>query len=236
MALSVLTCSPLASGRRPRTRSARCGRQSSSSTAWIRRAPRGKVRGCRRSFSVRWAPPATATARRKPSCWDCRANAGNGRHLHRRRPGCRAAARRRIADRGTPPRGLRLRRRPGPAPAQIPPGPPERHDFPGTRRHRGGAARTHLLLDRRRLRGRRAMRPERPIVADDTLLPYPFTTGTSSWRSAHGRTCPFHDVMLANELAWRSEAEIRDRLLQSGRSCANASTTAARGRSACREA
>ncbi|WP_269450048.1 serine dehydratase beta chain [Arthrobacter sp. U41] len=49
---------------------------------------------------------------------------------------------------------------------------------------------------------------------------------TNSWRSAAG-DMSISDVMLANELVWRSEAELREGSWPCGRSCASAWRTAA---------
>jgi L-serine dehydratase len=52
------------------------------------------------------------------------------------------------------------------------------------------------------------------IKADDTLLAYPFTTAAELLRLCRAHGLRVSDVMLANEQAWRSEAEIRARLLE----------------------
>jgi L-serine dehydratase len=52
------------------------------------------------------------------------------------------------------------------------------------------------------------------IKADDTVLPYPFTTGDQLLARCRETGLPISAVMLANETAWRSEEEIRSRLLQ----------------------
>jgi L-serine dehydratase len=52
------------------------------------------------------------------------------------------------------------------------------------------------------------------IKADDTELRYPFTTGAELLRLCRAHGLRVSDVMLANEQAWRSEAEIRARLLE----------------------
>jgi len=51
------------------------------------------------------------------------------------------------------------------------------------------------------------------VVADTTVLPYPFTTADEllAMCAREGKSIP--DIMLANELVWRSEAELRERLL-----------------------
>ena len=71
-----------------------------------------------------------------------------------------------------------------------------------------------LLLRRRRLRRRRGTRPA-PTASwlDDTPVRYPFTTGAELLAHCAGRGCPISDVMLANELSWRTEAEVRAGLL-----------------------
>jgi L-serine dehydratase len=52
------------------------------------------------------------------------------------------------------------------------------------------------------------------IKADDTRLTYPFTTGAELLRRCAETGLPISGVMLANELAWRSEADVRSGLLQ----------------------
>jgi L-serine dehydratase len=51
------------------------------------------------------------------------------------------------------------------------------------------------------------------IKADDTVLPYPFTMGDELLARCRETGLPISGVMLANELAWRSEDEVRSRLL-----------------------
>lgn len=51
------------------------------------------------------------------------------------------------------------------------------------------------------------------IKADDTVLPYPFTTGVQLCAYASDTGLPISELMLANEKAWRSEDEIRAKLL-----------------------
>ena len=51
------------------------------------------------------------------------------------------------------------------------------------------------------------------IVADETPLKYPFSTGDELLAICADHDLRISDVMLANESAWRSEAEIRDGLL-----------------------
>ncbi len=51
------------------------------------------------------------------------------------------------------------------------------------------------------------------MVADDTVLPYPFTTADELLAICQREGMSISDVMLANELVWRSEAELRDKLL-----------------------
>ena len=51
------------------------------------------------------------------------------------------------------------------------------------------------------------------IKADDTPLHYPFTTGAELMAHCDASGLPVSGVMLANELAWRPEAEIREGLL-----------------------
>ena len=52
---------------------------------------------------------------------------------------------------------------------------------------------------------------ESGIRPDDTAVPHPFTTGAELLASAAGTR--ISDVMLANELAWRAEPDVRDGLL-----------------------
>jgi L-serine dehydratase len=51
------------------------------------------------------------------------------------------------------------------------------------------------------------------IKADDTPLTYPFSTGVELLQRCEESGLPISGVMLANELAWRSEAEVRAELL-----------------------
>ena len=51
------------------------------------------------------------------------------------------------------------------------------------------------------------------IKADDTVLPHPFTTGDELLVRCAESGLPISGVMLANEMAWRTEAEIRAGLL-----------------------
>lgn len=52
------------------------------------------------------------------------------------------------------------------------------------------------------------------VVADDTPLPYPFTTADELLEICRREGMSISDVMLANELVWRSEAELREELLK----------------------
>lgn len=52
------------------------------------------------------------------------------------------------------------------------------------------------------------------IVADDTVLPYPFTTGVELLRLCESNGLSISTLMLKNETAWRPEAEIRAKLLE----------------------
>lgn len=54
---------------------------------------------------------------------------------------------------------------------------------------------------------------ENPIVEDETVLPYPFTTGDELLALSDEHDKSIAQMMLANECMWRSEAEIRDQLL-----------------------
>ena len=51
------------------------------------------------------------------------------------------------------------------------------------------------------------------IAADTTRLPFPFTTGAELLRHCKANDFAISEVMLANELVWRSEADIRAGLL-----------------------
>lgn len=52
------------------------------------------------------------------------------------------------------------------------------------------------------------------VVADATVLPYPFTTADELLAMCARDGKSISDIMLANELVWRSEAELRERLLK----------------------
>ncbi|MFE4228790.1 L-serine ammonia-lyase [Arthrobacter sp. NPDC056886] len=51
------------------------------------------------------------------------------------------------------------------------------------------------------------------VVADTTVLPYPFTTADELLEICRREGMGISDVMLANELTWRSEADLREKLL-----------------------
>ncbi|TLM83298.1 L-serine ammonia-lyase [Pseudarthrobacter sp. NamE2] len=51
------------------------------------------------------------------------------------------------------------------------------------------------------------------VVADTTVQPYPFSTGDELLEICRRENMSISDVMLANELVWRSEAELREKLL-----------------------
>jgi len=51
------------------------------------------------------------------------------------------------------------------------------------------------------------------VVADDTVLPYPFSTADELLQICSREGMSISDVMLANELTWRSEPELREQLL-----------------------
>ncbi|MCX2733808.1 L-serine ammonia-lyase [Saccharopolyspora sp. NFXS83] len=54
----------------------------------------------------------------------------------------------------------------------------------------------------------------RPVLAEDeTPVPYPFRTGQELLAHAFGSGLRISDIMLANELSWRTEQEVRDGLL-----------------------
>jgi L-serine dehydratase len=52
------------------------------------------------------------------------------------------------------------------------------------------------------------------IKQDDTVLPYPFTTGAQLLAQCAESGLSISQLMLANEQAWRSETEVRDGLLR----------------------
>ncbi|WP_418058692.1 L-serine ammonia-lyase [Pimelobacter simplex] len=52
------------------------------------------------------------------------------------------------------------------------------------------------------------------VVADETVLPYPFSTGTELLAVCAREDMSVSDVMLANELTWRPEADVRAGLLE----------------------
>ena len=51
------------------------------------------------------------------------------------------------------------------------------------------------------------------VVSDKTVQPYPFTTAAGLLEICRQQNMSISEVMLANELVWRSEAELRERLL-----------------------
>src|SRR4051812_11628342 len=51
------------------------------------------------------------------------------------------------------------------------------------------------------------------IKVDDTPVTYPFTTGVDLLAHTRATGLGISDIMLANELAWRSEADVRSGLL-----------------------
>jgi L-serine dehydratase len=51
------------------------------------------------------------------------------------------------------------------------------------------------------------------VVLDETVLPYPFTTADELLRICAREDLSISDVMLANELTWNTEAEVRAKLL-----------------------
>ncbi|WP_377322355.1 L-serine ammonia-lyase [Pimelobacter simplex] len=52
------------------------------------------------------------------------------------------------------------------------------------------------------------------VVADDTVLPYPFSTGAELLAVCEREQMSVSDVMLANELTWRTEDDVRAGLLE----------------------
>jgi L-serine dehydratase len=66
------------------------------------------------------------------------------------------------------------------------------------------------------------------IKPDDTQVPYPFTTGAELLAHTRATGARISDIMLANELSWRAEADVRDALLhiwQVMRDCVEAGCT-----------
>ncbi|TXS57006.1 L-serine ammonia-lyase [Streptomyces sp. t39] len=59
-----------------------------------------------------------------------------------------------------------------------------------------------------------AVAGENPIVPEDTVLKYPFRTGDELLRLTRETGLSISALMLENEKAWRSEAEIREGLLE----------------------
>ncbi|WP_426227363.1 L-serine ammonia-lyase [Pseudarthrobacter sp. DSP2-3-2b1] len=55
---------------------------------------------------------------------------------------------------------------------------------------------------------------EDKVVADDTVLPYPFTSADELLAICKREGMSISDVMLANELMWHTEAELREKLLK----------------------
>jgi L-serine dehydratase len=51
------------------------------------------------------------------------------------------------------------------------------------------------------------------VVLDTTPLPFPFTTGAQRLEHCSRQGLSISDVMLANEQAWRTEAEVRSGML-----------------------
>ena len=115
-----------------------------------------------------------------------------------------------------PPRDRLRREGPsGAAPAQVAAASSQRHALHRIRRAGGDAACGRLLLGRRRLRGRRGRRSAKTASSPTTTaLPYPFTTGAELLRLCREHELSISDLMLANEQAWRDEAEIRAGLLE----------------------
>jgi L-serine dehydratase len=54
---------------------------------------------------------------------------------------------------------------------------------------------------------------ETPVVEDTTAVPYPFRTGADLLAHCASTGLPVSEVMLRNELAWRTREEVRDGLL-----------------------
>jgi len=54
---------------------------------------------------------------------------------------------------------------------------------------------------------------ENPVVSDSTELPYPFTTGAELLQLSEQHNLSIAQMMMANECVWRSEAEVRERVL-----------------------
>jgi L-serine dehydratase len=58
------------------------------------------------------------------------------------------------------------------------------------------------------------VRGEHTIVEDSTPLPFPFSTGGELLAHCRAQGVPVSEIMLRNELSWRSRAEIRSGLLR----------------------
>jgi len=58
-----------------------------------------------------------------------------------------------------------------------------------------------------------AVAGEVPLVEDSVSLPRPFRSAVQLLEQAHRHGCPISDVMLANELVWRSEQQVNEGLL-----------------------
>ena len=83
-----------------------------------------------------------------------------------------------------------------------------------------------FVLDQDEVGGRR-------IVPDSTPVRYPFSSGAELVAQCveHGKSVS--DIMLANELSWRTEAEVRAGCCTSGRSCRSACSAAPRPTGCC---
>jgi hypothetical protein len=87
---------------------------------------------------------------------------------------------------------------------------PQRHDLCCAQRRRRLSRRSHLLFGGRRLcRGRKRHRRRTHQGGRHTPLPYPFDTAAELLTQCQTHGLSISQIMLANEQAWRSEAEVR---------------------------
>ena len=192
--------------------------------------------GCRPSCSARWAPPAGATARTRPWCWDCRARTPRPWTppppttrwpRPRSTPNCMLGGDHRVDFNWD--EDVVLHRR------KSLPAHPNGMTFRALDHAGAVLQRTQLLLGRRRLRGgRRRRRRATGWSRTTTVLPYPFTTADELL--AHLR--PRRHVHLRRHARQRARVAQRggtprESCCTSGPSCANAWTTAAPRKESC---
>ena len=100
---------------------------------------------------------------------------------------------------------------------------------------RGTAARARVLLGRRRVRARPG-RGRRERIVPTTRRDLPLHHRRPAARALRGDRPADQRRHDGQRAAWRTEAEVREGLLHSGRPCRSASTTAAAPRACCRAA